>query len=52
MNSKKNKWPIDDFAKSEDVEKLIEDWARGGPIAIITAEEMNQHLAPGAVPFS
>jgi hypothetical protein len=48
----KNNWPIAAFADDEEMEKLIEDWAKLGPVQIITAEEMNQHLAPGVPLFS
>lgn len=47
-----NNWPIADFADSKEMEKLIDDWAKVGPVPIVTAEEMNQHLAPGAPLFS
>jgi hypothetical protein len=48
----KNGWPIADFASSEEMEKLIDDWAKVGPVPIIAAEEMNQHLPPGEELFS
>ncbi|HEY6291247.1 MAG TPA: hypothetical protein VI455_06740 [Terriglobia bacterium] len=48
---KKNGWPIADFADAKEMEHLIENWAKLGPVPIITAEEMNQHIEPGVARF-
>lgn len=40
----KNNWPISNFADDAEMKKLIEEWAKAGPVSIITAEEMNEHL--------
>lgn len=47
----KNNWPIAGFADDAEMEKLIEEWSKVGPVSIITAEEMNEHLTPGTDPF-